>query len=258
MKKIKLLILAILFLTSSLPLFAQKQNLNIVYIGDSITQGAQLDDPNTEAPPAIASAWLRQQKDIGKVEFSNQGVSGFTTVDFLPSTNTIFARANQAAAAFNGKKETLVFSIMLGTNDSASDGPNGSPISAVQYHDNLKTIIDRLIKHFPNCRIIIQRPIWYSPNTYNGARYLQEGLTRLQSYFPQIDKLVAEYAKTRPKQVFAANRKAFDYFTEHYLTNLKPEPGRQGTFYLHPNKKGAEALGIFWAGAIYQSISKIR
>jgi lysophospholipase L1-like esterase len=256
MKKIRPLFFAILFLTSSLPLFAQKQNLNIVYIGDSITQGAQLDDPNTEAPPAIACAWLRRQKDIGRVEFSNQGVSGFTTVDFLPSTNTVFARADKAAAAFDGKKATLVFSIMLGTNDSASDGPNGSPVYAEQYHNDLKTIIDRLIKHFPHCKIIIQRPIWYSPNTYNGARYLQEGLTRLQSYFPQIDKLEAEYAKTRPKQVFAANRKAFDYFSEHYLTDLKPEPGRQGTFYLHPNKKGAEALGVFWAGAIYQSISK--
>ncbi|HEY4194182.1 MAG TPA: GDSL-type esterase/lipase family protein [Mucilaginibacter sp.] len=256
MEKLRSLFFIVLFLTASTTIFAQKQNLDIVYIGDSITQGVQLDDPSTEAPPATASAWLRKQKGIGKVEFSNQGVSGFTTVDFLPSTNTVFSRADQAAADFKDKNATLIFSILLGTNDSASDGPNGSPVSAVQYHDNLKTIIDRLLKHFPDARFIIQQPIWYSPNTYNGARYLQEGLTRLQSYFPQIDKLVTEYASTKPGQVFSADKKAFDYFSTNHLTDLKPEPGRQGTFYLHPNKKGAEALGAFWAEAIYQHISK--
>src|ERR1700744_2977974 len=201
---IKRVFLIILLLVSSHYLFAQKQDINIVYIGDSITQGVQLDDPATEAPPATASAWLSKQKGIGKVEFSNQGVSGFTTVDFLPSTNTVFPRADQAAANFKDKKATLIFSILLGTNDSAGDGPNGSPVSEEQYHDNLNTIIDKLLKHFPNAKVIIQRPIWYSPNTYNGARYLQEGLTRLQSYFPQIDKLVTEYAVSNPNHVFAS------------------------------------------------------
>jgi lysophospholipase L1-like esterase len=253
---VKRVVIIVLLLVSSKYLFAQKQNINIVYIGDSITQGVQLDDPATEAPPATASAWLRKQKRIGKVEFSNQGVSGFTTVDFLPSTNTVFARVDHAAADFKRKKATLIFSILLGTNDSAGDGPNGSPVSAGQYHDNLKTIIDRLLKHFPKAKVIIQCPIWYSPNTYNGARYLQDGLTRLQSYFPQIDKLVSEYVKTKPGQIFSADRKAFDYFSTHYLTDLKPEPGRIGIFYLHPNKKGAEALGTFWAEAIYQHIRK--
>lgn len=245
-----------LFLTSSLVLFAQKQNLNVVYIGDSITQGGQLNDPATESAPAIASAWLTGQKGIGKVEFSNQGVSGFTTVDFLPSTNTVFPKADSAAKAFNDKYATLVFSIMLGTNDSASEGPNGSPVSAEQYHDNLKSIIDRLLQDFPNSKIIIQRPLWYSPNTYNSSKYLQEGLNRLQSYFPEIDQLAAEYAITKPKQVFAADRKSFNYFSRHYLTDLKPEPGRQGTFYLHPNKKGAEVLGSYWGNAIYKMISR--
>src|SRR6266571_607597 len=75
----------VVFLINSSLTFAQKKNLNIVYIGDSITQGVQLTDPGKEAPPAIATAWLRKQKGIGKVEFSNQGVSGFTTVDFLPA-----------------------------------------------------------------------------------------------------------------------------------------------------------------------------
>lgn len=254
--RIKKGIFIVLFLLSSSLLFAQKQNLNIVYIGDSITQGVQLNDPGTEAPPAKATAWLRKQKGMGEIEFSNQGFSGFTTVDFLPSTHTVFQKADQAAAAFEDKQAMLMFSIMLGTNDSAVTGPNGSPVSPEQYHDNLKTIIDSLLKDFPAAKIVIQLPIWYSPNTYNGSKYLQEGLTRLQSYFPQINKLVTEYAASRPKQVSASDKKAFDYFKQHYLTDLIPETGRQGTFYLHPNKKGTDALGRFWAEAIYKNVKE--
>lgn len=243
-----------MLLIASSHVIAQKKDLNIVYIGDSITAGGQMSDPTTEAPPATASDWLRKQKDIGKVNFSNQGVSGFTTVDFLPSTHTVFVNVDKAAKAFDDKQATLIFSIMLGTNDSACDGPNGSPVSADQYHNNLKAIIDNLLKNFPDSKIIIQLPTWYSPNTYNGARYLQEGLTRLQSYFPEIDKLVAEYSQSNPKHVFASGDEAFQYFKSNYLTESNPEQGHEGIFYLHPNKKGSKSLGEIWAAEIYKQI----
>lgn len=235
--------------------FAQKKNLNIVYIGDSITQGVQLADPRTEAPPATATAWLRKQKRVGEVGFSNQGVSGFTTVDFLPSTNTVFPRMYKTALALNSEGSTLLFFIMLGTNDSAVTGPNGSPVSPEKYHDNLKIIIDSLLRHFPDSKFVVQKPIWYSPNTYNGSIYLQEGLSRLQSYFPQIDRLVSEYKNANPGHVFTTNIKAFNYFSKHYSTDLIPEQGHEGIFYLHPNSKGAVILGQFWGEAIYKMIA---
>jgi len=247
-------ILGLLLCVSSISCFAQKKDLNIVYIGDSITQGVQLADPGTDAPPATATAWIRKQKGIGKVEFSNQGVSGFTTVDFLPSTNTVFPRVDKAASSFNSKDATLVFYIMLGTNDSAIKGPNGSPVSPEKYRDNLKAIIDRLLQHFPDSKFLIQKPIWYSPNTYNGSMYLQEGLSRLQSYFPQIDQLVGEYQSADPGHVFTTNTKAFKYFSKHYSTDLIPEQGHAGIFYLHPNSKGDVMLGQFWGEAVYKII----
>ncbi|MBB3054754.1 SGNH/GDSL hydrolase family protein [Mucilaginibacter gotjawali] len=233
-----------------------KQNLNIVFIGNSITHGANLDDPLDDAPPVIATAYLRKQANIRTVNYSNQGYSGFTTVDFLPSTGTAFKKVEVAAAAFEDKKAQLIFSIKLGTNDSAIQGPNGSPVAPGAYQQNLKTIADNLLKEFPGCIIIFQHPIWYSPNTYNGAKYLQEGLSRLQSYIPLIDQLVADYAKTQPKQVFVGDTDAFGYFKKNYLTDLTPEDGHQGTFYLHPNKKGAAALGTFWAKAILKVLKQ--
>jgi len=252
--KMKKFIIVSAALLLSLSVWAQKRDLNIVYIGNSITHGVQLDTPETQAPPAVASAYLRQQPGIGSVEFSNQGVSGFTTVDFLPSTNTVFNKVEQAARSFQNTQALLIFSIKLGTNDSASSGPNGSPVSPEQYHDNLKTIMDRLLEDFPGCKIILQHPLWYSPNTYNGARYLQEGLTRLQSYFPQLERLAHEYAKTHPKQVYVADRTSFDYFKAHYQTDFIPEQGKQGIFYLHPNLKGAAVLGTIWGKEIYKDL----
>jgi hypothetical protein len=46
----------------------------------------------------------------------------------------------------------------------------------------------------------------------------------------------------------------FDYFKTHYKNELFPEKGNAGTFYLHPNRKGASALGELWGKAILVAI----
>jgi lysophospholipase L1-like esterase len=256
--RLSILLTVIIYLFDGTLVSAQpaKQNLNIIFIGNSITRGAGLNDPAKEAPPAIACNYLRQQSNIGTVEFSNQGYSGFTTVDFLPATAKAFTKVEQAAHAFADKQALLIFSIKLGTNDSAIQGPNGSPVSPENYKQNLKTITDSLLKEFPGCIVIFQHPIWYSPNTYNGAKYLKEGLLRLQSYAPEIDQLVAEYSSTYPNRVFTGDKKGFKYFKNHYLTDFQAEQGHQGTFYLHPNKQGANALGTLWGKSIYKIAKK--
>lgn len=223
--------------------------MNVVFIGDSITQGEQHITPS----PDFAIRLLERKTGIGKVTFSNQGISGCTTVDFLPSTGTHFQNVVKAADSFYKDKEaTLIFSIMLGTNDSATKGPLGSPVSSDSYRNNMKTIIDRLLKNYPCSKIVIHYPIWYAPNTYNKSMYLQEGLTRLQSYFPMIDSLVLNYSKTNHGHVFSGDKAAFNYFKQNHLSNMLSEPGQQGIFYLHPNEKGSLELGRFWANAIFK------
>jgi lysophospholipase L1-like esterase len=230
---------------------AQGKRVNIVFIGNSITYGAGLSNPSVEAPPAVAADWLGKQKDINSVSFSNQGHSGYTTLDFLPGTPA-FAAVEDAAKIFTSGQ--LVFSIKLGTNDSAIQGTHGAPVNLPDYRTNIKAITDRLLTDFPDAIIIYQHLVWYSPNTYNGAKYLQEGLLRLQSYIPVLDNLAKEYNS----RVFIGDTKAFKYFKANYLTDFQPEPGKQGTFYLHPNKKGAVALGEFWGKAIYKVLKQIR
>lgn len=235
----------------SLLSYAQEHDrkwLDIIYIGNSITQGVLIDEPHRNAPPVCASIYLKKQPGIGEVKYSNQGVSGKTTVDFLPETNTLFPKVKAVADTFMlDTWATLIFSVMLGTNDSAIQGPNGAPVSAAQYYANMKKIIEELIRLYPKCMIVLHRPTWYSPNTYNSSKYLQEGLQRLESYLPRIKQLSEEYP-----QVHLGDTEAFDYFKANYQTHLIPEQGNAGTFHLHPNKPGAQTLGTYWGKAIYR------
>jgi lysophospholipase L1-like esterase len=237
--------------------FEKKLNLDIVYIGNSITQGAQLAKPEEEAPPAASSDYLRRQSGIGDVKFINQGRSGYTTVDYLPSGKGALSEVITAAHQLHKDPyRQLLFTISLGTNDSAENGPNGSPVDPADYQKNLKSITDKLLTEFTQCKIVLLQPIWYSPNTYNSAKYMSEGLARLQSYFPELQSLVLKYSLTNPGQVFLGDLKGFAYFRNNYLTDLIPESGNAGTFYLHPNKKGANVLGKLWGEAIYESLFK--
>lgn len=257
MKKSLLLLMS---MGMSILLYAQKENkveLNIVYIGNSITQGAIMEAPQHNAPPSQASLWLQKQPGIAAVEYSNQGAGGRTSVDFLPASQTFFLKVKQAADLFKDNPHTtLIFSVMLGTNDSAVKGPNGAPVSPQQYYTNVKVIIDELLSLYPKCLVILHRPTWYSPNTYNGAIYLKEGLQRLESYLPQLQTLVSQYGQSHPHRIFLGDTEAFDYYKNNYLTDLYPEEGEAGTFYLHPNKKGAARLGEFWGKAIYRVVHK--
>ena len=230
-----------------------KKDLNIVFVGNSITYGGGLAD-RKDAPPNEACAWLRNQKNVGEVNFSNQGVSGHTSVDVLPQTNTDFPRILKAAKSFANPNALLVFSIKLGTNDSAVKGPKGAPVSKEDYYQNLKTITDSLMSAFPGCKIIYQQPIWYSPNTHNRSTYMEEGLNRLQTYGPQLQKLVKVYQKTNPNSVYMGDTKAFKFFKKHHKEYLAPEEGKFGAFYLHPNKEGAYILGDYWGKAIYKAL----
>ncbi len=94
-------ILLVLALCAGLTGYAEdkgeKQHVNVVFVGNSITQGALLADPAHEAPPVQAVKYLTLQQEVAGVKFSNQGVSGSTTVDFLPATQTLFLKVKQAA-----------------------------------------------------------------------------------------------------------------------------------------------------------------
>lgn len=233
----------------------KEQKINIVFIGDSITEGGALADPKNEATPIYVAELLRHRKDISSVNINNRGFSGHTTVDFLPKNNIDFPKVLQAADSFaQDKTAVLLFSILLGTNDSAMFGPNGAPVQAVQYKDNLKVLINTLMEKYPDARFVIQYPLWYSPNTHNNAGYMKEGLDRLNSYFSQIETLCPEYKLSHPNKVYPGSKGVFSFFQKNHKKLFKAEDGKHGVFYLHPNAEGSKALAEFWVKGILNAI----
>lgn len=250
--KQRLLVLLALVCLLTIPVLADtvynpKVNINLVFIGNSITAGATLSNASTQAPPILARTLVEQATGVTTYVY-NGGHSGITTYGFLPGRKD-FIKVTNAAKTFVKENDGLIyFSIMLGTNDSACTTTEGAPVSPDTYMQNLRKIIDGLIESVPSCKIILNYPIWYSPTTHNGAKYLQEGLDRLRSYYPIIDAVVAEY-----EQVRAGNRNVWEIF-EDKKELFTAEDGNSGVFYLHPNALGAQRLAEIWAASLLDVI----
>jgi lysophospholipase L1-like esterase len=230
---------------------AEESNaLNVVFIGDSITAG--------EGVTGLCADALQAMLPGRKISYSNQGHSGATTLDFLPPKTLYAAQALLDTYRLTTRHPgPVLFSIMLGTNDSANSGPNGSPVSPETYHRNLKAIIDQLLTDFPEAKCVLHHPLWYSPNTHNRSDYEGDSAAnRLLSYSPVLEQIVREYQNTKPGQVFLGDHAAYNYFKDHHLTACKAEPGQNGTFYLHPNPAGAQSLAKYWAAALARVVTQ--
>ena len=179
--------------------------------------------------------------------------SNFKLPLFKGGSNIYFTKVKSAADELTKTDGKLVFSIMLGTNDSALRGTAKSRLQPQQYFTNMKAIVDELLRLYPNCKIVLNRPIWYSPTTHNNSTYLQEGLDVLKSYFPELKKLENYYWKSVPGQVFLGDTTAFNYFENNTKLYIA-ENGNSGIFYLHPNPEGAQKLGEFWGKAILHAL----
>lgn len=249
MKRIFLLLLVLLVSGGALAQSSKTRTYNLIFIGNSITEGALHADKSKTAPPVAAAEYVGRMIS-GDVNFRNCGRSGATTVDFLPERGADFRRVEQAISELRDiSYGPIVFSIMLGTNDSASRGPLGAPVSNEDYERNLATIMARIRELCPEAIFVLQRPIWYSANTYNGAMYLVEGQKRLVGYANVLIGMAEKY-----NDVYMGDLKGYDYFRDHHLKYYFAENGNAGVFYLHPNESGARKLGKRWARAIVNAI----
>ena len=244
----RLLCLILLLLTGLCALQAQnsaKRGCNIIYIGNSITAGALHADKAKSAPPVYTSDFVGKELSAD-VNFRNCGRSGATTLDFIPQQQRDFTRVEKAIGEIKAiSDEPIIFSIMLGTNDSANFGPNGSAISNEDYKNNLMTMIGRIRELAPGAMFILHRPIWYSPNTHNASQYLVAGQKRMEGYTDVLIEMAASN-----KDIYLGDCDAFDFFSRKYLKYMFAEDGKAGTFYLHPNEAGARKLARYWARAI--------
>ena len=224
----------------------------LVFLGDSLTEGTRLDDKDG-APPFRCAAYLAAS-GYDDVTVVNCGVRGFTTIDFLPKGKSLKKDAENVEPFKSDKDTELIFSIMLGTNDSALR-ETVPPVSPEDYRRNMKAIVDQLLADYPTAKIVIHRPIWYSPTSQNAWTYLLEGQLRLRAYHPELEVLIDYYANSSAKdRVFPGDASAFDYFKTHAENVFISESGGAGAFLLHPNERGSDILGRFWGAAIKRAM----
>lgn len=228
----------------------EKKSYNIVFIGNSITQGVLHADRTKSAPPVFAAEMIGKALSA-EVSFRNVGRAGATTFDWLPEAKRYFPLVEKAVAELKAenKDAEFIFPIMLGTNDSASKGPTGCPVKNEDYKQNLLTMIAKIREMCPGAIFVLQQPIWYSPNTYNGAVYLLDGLKRMMGYTPTLVEIAGENA-----DIYMGDTESFEFFHKNYEKYLIAEPGYAGTFYLHPHEKGAKKLAKYWSEAIVAAV----
>jgi lysophospholipase L1-like esterase len=262
----KRLLLGLSFIICQLSFCFAQQSANIVFIGNSITYGALHKNRDVTAPPVQCGLWLSQQEGIDTVYISNGGRSGRTTYHFLPNAadvipagdktffSDIVSRANQLVKAHPGLP--LVFSIMLGTNDSVERKHN-SHTTPDNYVTNLCAIIDSLLTLWPDAHVVLNKPIWYYPDyqTKGGSIASKKSLKLLDTYYDCFAKIVA---RCKAGQVHIGDHEAYGYFKKHYKSDVFEEKDARGkSYWLHPNEQGAKQLAAYWGKAILPVIKSI-
>ena len=166
-----------------------QRSYNIVFIGNSITYGAQHEQRQLTAPPVQCARWLSQQEGIDTVYFMNCGYSGRTTYHFLPNPQQVFpagdktyfpevvTKTRELTKAHPGLP--LLFSIMLGTNDTL-ERPRNRHTSPHDYAGNLCAMIDSLLTLWPDAQVVLNKPIYYTPDfhTKSGSVASRKSLSR--------------------------------------------------------------------------------
>ena len=238
--------------------FAQR-SYNIVFIGNSITYGALHQQRELTAPPVQCARWFTQRDDIDSVYIANCGRSGRTTYHFLPNAadvipagdktyfGDVVAKTRQLVKTHPGLP--LVFSIMLGTNDTVERTKNRHTTPDA-YVKNLTVIIDSLLRLWPDAHVVLNKPTWYYPDyhTKGGSVATKNSLKLITTYYEQFPKIVAN---SKPGHVHIGDAEAYGYFEKHYKTDVFEEKDARGqSYWLHPNEQGAAKLGEYWGKAI--------
>ena len=221
------------------------QNINLVFIGNSITYGATLADRATQAPPVVTGGLVQTATGVSTHVY-NGGVSGYSTQDFLDDKSDCYTNVATNATRLSQNGGRLYFSIQLGTNDSKRNSTK-ERYSKATYKANLEALIANLTTQFPDCKIILNYPPWYSANTYTDAsEFTEEGQQLLHSYYDAIDEVAAANDK-----VFAGDRNTWDVFEDRTdLYSPETSANAVGEYYLHPNAEGASRLAMIWTKGI--------
>lgn len=161
--------------------------INVVpfWIGDSITAGyATSVNASTKSPAAYAHAFLNSSSGFltnFTMSFPGQihiyGIAGRTSTQAVNGLAGIIGQARITGATFAN--------IMLGTNDSR-DSVATSPD---QFKSNIQTIITALKAQRRDIRVVLNKPLWFRPDTGYGIDFSTGSLGRISQYRSVLEQL---------------------------------------------------------------------
>lgn len=182
----------------------------VACIGNSITYGLTLADPNTESYPSQLQRLLPAES----YEVGNFGKSGAT---LLRHGHRPYVEQEEWQKAKAFAPDIAV--IHLGVNDT---DPRNWPYYRDEFVADYLAIIDTLRMQNPRCRFILAR---LTPITYRHARF-ESGTRDWQKQIQQAIETVARVAKA---ELIDFHEPLYDY------PQLQPDA-------VHPNKEGAQIL----------------
>jgi len=231
------------------PRTPRPRNLNIVFIGDSITSGYLMKFPERDAPPVYAAAWLKGQLGVTNVLFRNCGKPAYRTDQFLPDqVNSAWGGVKQAGESYRNVPGTLIFSVMLGANDSAGNGDTERH-SPARFKADMKRLVEALRGSFPESVVVIHHPTGYTKAPGTNPEYLAR-------YKQAINSLVGEVAGAHSGRVFLGDVSAWAFFDANMETHWFKETRCGVPYYVHPNELGAGVIGGLWGKAILQAVNQ--
>lgn len=226
MRLIKTMLLAVLLLIGGIQTNAQQEKkqgdhkVRVACIGDSVTEGMGLEDPQTESYPSVLQRLLGDGYDV-----RNFGHSGAT---LLKAGHNPYEKTQQFADAMAFPADIAV--IHLGLNDT---DPRNFPHFRDQFRQDYVWLIDQVRSLNPEVSIYIcsMTPIFTGHSRYTSST---------QAWHSLLQQEIEQVAKARDVH-FIDLYGAFAHRPD--LITDRPT--------LHPNKAGAELL----AKTVYQYVT---
>jgi len=155
------------------------------WIGDSVTAGYATSTRNyIKSPATYAEAFLKNDSAFAGAftmpiagVMSNYGLSGRTSSDMALLLPHIIGQTRFIGATFTN--------IMLGANDSK----DSVATPTAQYKANIQALIAALKAECADMKIVLNKPIWFKPDTGYMADFSTASLARLSEYQSALDQL---------------------------------------------------------------------
>lgn len=214
------------------PFAVKAQNVRIACIGNSITFGARLDNPDIESYPAVLAQMLKAN-DYLNYEIKNFGIGGATILRF--GTPNLW-RLLDSLPAF--VPDIVV--IKAGTNETVGK-PRLNWEHIDEFEKDYSEYIAEIRKVNPNCKVIICSPLDMVIQTEELS---PERITDLTGRRPRILEL-----RKRIKKIANTENTYFLDLTSPFKGKANLMTKKDG---VHPNKDGYQYL----ASLVYDYLVK--